>query len=56
MSWSERTFSQVSVEAEEGEVEDPIDPSALYTVRCLGIFPDGWSTNGTVLVENEPSS
>jgi hypothetical protein len=55
MSWSERAFMQVFVEAERGEAEEPIDPSAAYTVTCLGAFEDGWSTNDSVLVEGEPS-
>jgi hypothetical protein len=54
MSWSERTFKQIFVEA-EGEAEEPIDPSAGYTVTCLGAFADGWSTNDSVLVEGKPS-
>ncbi len=53
MAWSERTFTQVFVEAEEAE--EPIDPSARYSVTCLGTFPDGWSTNDSVLVGGEPS-
>jgi hypothetical protein len=55
VSWSERTFTQVFVEAERGKVEEPIDPSAVYTVTCLGAFADGWSTNDSVLVEGKPS-
>jgi hypothetical protein len=55
MSWAERTFTQVFVEAEGGKVEEPIDPSAGYTVTCLGAFADGWSTNDSVLVEGKPS-
>jgi hypothetical protein len=54
MSWSERTFTQVFVEA-EGEVEEPIDPSARYSVTCSGAFADGWSTNDNVPVAGEPS-
>jgi hypothetical protein len=54
MSWSERSFKQIFVEA-EGEAEEPIDPSAGYAVICLGAFADGWSTNDSVLVEGEPS-
>jgi hypothetical protein len=53
MSWSQRTFAQVFVEAEEAE--DSIDPSAGYTVICLGAFADGWSTNDAVAVGGEPS-
>jgi hypothetical protein len=55
MSWSERTFMQVFVEAEGGKAEVPINPSAAYTVTCLGAFEDGWSTNDSGLVEGEPS-
>jgi hypothetical protein len=54
MSWSERTFKQIFVEA-EGEAEEPIDPSAGYAVICLGAFADGWSTNDSALVEGKPS-
>jgi hypothetical protein len=54
MSWSERSFKQIFVEA-EGEAEEPIDPSAGYAVTCLGAFADGWSTNDSALVEGEPS-
>jgi hypothetical protein len=53
MSWSERTFTQVFVEAEGAE--DSIDPSAGYTVICLGAFADGWSTNDGAAVRGEPS-
>jgi hypothetical protein len=53
MSWSERTFTQVFVEAEEAE--EPIDPAAGYTVICLGAFADGWSTNDGAAVRGEPS-
>ena len=54
MSRPERTFGQLFVEV-KGKVEVPIDPSARYTVRCFGTFPDGWSTNDSVLVGGEPS-
>jgi hypothetical protein len=54
MSWSERNFKQIFVEA-VGEAEEPIDPSAGYAVTCLGAFADGWSTNDSALVEGEPS-
>jgi hypothetical protein len=54
MSWSERSFTQVFVEA-EGEAEEPVDPSAGYSVTCLGAFSGGWSTNDSVLVGGEPS-
>jgi hypothetical protein len=54
MSWSERTFMQVFVEA-EGKVEEPIDTAMRYSVICLGAFADGWSTNDSVLVGGEPS-
>jgi hypothetical protein len=56
MSWSERTFAQVFVEAEGGKVEEPIDPSTQYSVTCLGAFSGGWSTNDSVRVVGEPSS
>ena len=55
MSWSERTFTQVFVEAEGGKAEEPIDPSTRYSVICLGAFSGGWSTNDSVLVGGEPS-
>jgi len=55
MSWPERTFAQVFVEAEGRRVQEPIDPSARYSVTCLGTFPEGWSTNDSVLVAGEPS-
>jgi hypothetical protein len=54
MSWPDRTFAQVFVEA-EGEADEPIDPSTRYSVICLGAFSGGWSTNDSVLVEGEPS-
>ena len=54
MSWSERSFTQVFVEA-EGKAEEPVDPSAGYSVICLGAFGDGWSTNDSVPVAGEPS-
>jgi hypothetical protein len=54
VSWSERTFMQVFVEA-EGKAEEPIDPATRYSVICLGAFADGWSTNDSVLVGGEPS-
>ena len=53
MSWPERTFRQTFVEA---GAEEPPDPSARYTVICLGAFADGWSTNDSVLVGGEPPS
>jgi hypothetical protein len=53
MVWSERTFTQIFVEAEEAE--DSIDPAAEYTVICLGAFADGWSTNDGAAVGGEPS-
>jgi hypothetical protein len=52
--WSERAFTQVFVQA-EGKSDEPVDPSAGYSVTCLGAFADGWSTNDSVLVEGEPS-
>ena len=55
MSWPERTFTQVFVEAEGATAEEPIDPSARYSVICLGTFPDGWSTNDGALVGGKPS-
>ncbi len=55
MSWSERTFAQV-FDGVEGEVEEPVDPSAAYSVTCLGAFSSGWSTNDSVPVEGKPSS
>lgn len=55
MSWPERAFRQAFVEAEGRKVEEPIDPSARYSVTCLGTFPDGWSTNDSVLVGGRPS-
>lgn len=55
MSRSERSFTQVFVGAEEGKVEEPGDRPGGYTVTCLGAFPDGWSTNDSVLVEGGPS-
>jgi hypothetical protein len=54
MVWSERRFTQVFVEAVGGEAEEPIEPSARYTVTCLGAFPAGWSTNDSVLVGGKP--
>ncbi len=54
MSWSQSSFTQVFVEA-EGRTEEPIDPSARYSVICLGAFADGWSTNDSVLVGGKPS-
>ena len=54
MSWSERSFTQVFVEA-EGKAEEPIDPSAGYSVTCLGAFSGGWSTNASAQVGGEPS-
>jgi len=54
MSWPERRFSQVFVEADE-VAEEAIDPSAQYSVICPGAFADGWSTNDTSLVGGEPS-
>jgi len=53
MSWPERTFRQTFVEA---GAEEPPDPSARYSVICLGAFADGWSTNDSVLVGGKPSS
>ncbi len=53
MSWPERTFEQIFVEA---GAEEPPDPSARYTVICLGAFADGWSTNDSVLVGGKPPS
>lgn len=54
MSWSKRTFMQVFVEA-EGKAEEPIEPSAGYSVTCSGAFSDGWSTNDSAQVGGEPS-
>jgi hypothetical protein len=54
VSWPQRTFRQVFVEAEGGKVEEPIDPSARYSVTCSGTFPGGWSTNASLLVGGEP--
>jgi hypothetical protein len=56
MSWSQRTFTQVFVEAEGGKAGEPVDPSTRYSVVCLGAFSGGWSTNDSVLVGGEPSS
>jgi hypothetical protein len=55
MSWSERTFRQVFVEAEGRKAEDPIDRSARYSVTCLATFSNGWSTSSSALVGGEPS-
>jgi hypothetical protein len=52
MSWSGHTFSQKFVAAEG--TEDSIDPSAGYSVICLGAFADGWSTNDSAPVGGEP--
>jgi len=54
MSWPERSFRQVFVAVEGGKIEEPIDPSARYSVTCIGTFPEGWSTNDSVLVGGEP--
>jgi len=53
MSWPERSFTQVFVEV-EGRAEEQIDPSARYSVICLGAFADGWSTNDSALVGGRP--
>jgi hypothetical protein len=53
MSWSGHTFSQKFVEAEGAE--DSIDPSAGYSVICLGAFADGWSTNDSATVGGKAS-
>jgi len=53
MSWSKRTFRQVFVQA-EGEVEEPIDPSARYSVTCSGAFSESWSTSDSAPVGGEP--
>jgi hypothetical protein len=55
MLWSERTFSQVFVETGGRKVDEPIDPSARYSVMCVGAFSDGWSTNSNATVGGEPS-
>lgn len=55
MAWSERTFRRVFVEAQGREVEDPVDPSSRYSVRCMGNFSGGWSTSDNALVEGKPS-
>jgi hypothetical protein len=54
MSWPERNFTQDFVEADR-MAEEAIDPSATYSVICLGAFAVGWSTNDTALVGGEPS-
>jgi len=55
MSWPERTFAQVFVEAEGRKVEVPIDPSARYSVTCSGTFAEGWSTSDSAAVGGKPS-
>ncbi|MCA1688730.1 MAG: hypothetical protein LC714_09145, partial [Actinobacteria bacterium] len=55
MSWSERTFTQLFVEAERRKVEEPVDASARYSVTCMGAFSNGWSTNSNAPVGGDPS-
>ena len=53
-SSSEHTFSQVFVEAEGREIEEPIDPDERYSVACSGVFGDGLARNHTAPVEGNP--